>query len=66
MRDAIRLKLPRTIANGDGWGSSAGKSRVSVFAPMTSEARRPLWSVGSPSAGFLADETSRICGSTST
>jgi hypothetical protein len=49
MCDAIRLKLPRTIANGDGWGSSAGKSRVSVFGPTTSEARRPLWSACSPS-----------------
>jgi hypothetical protein len=31
MGDAIRLKLPRTIANGDGWGSFGRlKKRVGV------------------------------------
>ena len=43
--------LPRTIANGDGWGSFGRREkRVGVWAGK-GEARRPVVSVGAPREG---------------
>ena len=59
MRDAICRELPRTIANGDGWGSfGRQKKRVGVW-PGAGQARRPAVSVGAPRGAERLDGVSR-------